>query len=294
MNFLGKFDLNFNENKQLIKQYSSEEQFIFESKSDAEIQTIKTAAAIVSKIIQKAKKSIKIGMSTKELDEIMFAEMEKYNCKPAFYGYRGYPANSCISINHELVHGIPKENKKIFYDQIVSIDVGIVFEGFYADAATTFLISNKNQTNTNAKTKEILRLLDVTYNSMINALSTIKAGNRVGDISYAIQQYVEKNGYNVIREYVGHAIGRCLHEKPDIPNFGKKAEGMQLYPGMVLCIEPMVSMGNYETKVLDDGWTVVMKDNSLCAHFEHMVLVNHSGIEIITDEEVIKPQQMLL
>ncbi len=255
---------------------------IIEQKTEEEIKIIKQAAKILCKIIEVAKKNIKVGISTKELDEIIYDSILKYNCQAAFKGYRGYPTSSCISIDNELVHGIPKKEKKISKNQIVSIDVGIKYEGFYADAATTVLVGKKDIKKWN--------LLNTTYDSILKVLPYIKENTTVGEIGFQIQQYVEKNGYNVIREYVGHTIGRNLHEKPDIPNFAIQSETERLISGMVICIEPMVSMGDYKTAVLEDGWTVVMKDGSLCAHYEHMILINKDSAELLTDENVIKPQ----
>ncbi|MFN3551182.1 MAG: type I methionyl aminopeptidase [Endomicrobiia bacterium] len=266
----------------MSKNFYSINNKVIESKTEEEIKIIKQAAKILCKIIEIAKKNIKVGISTKELDEIIYENILKHNCEPAFKGYRGYPASSCISIDSELVHGIPKKEKKISKSQIVSIDVGLKYEGFYADAATTVLVGEKD----NKK----WHLLNITYNSILQVLPYIKENVRVGDIGFQIQQYVEKNGYNVIREYVGHTIGRNLHEKPDIPNFGIQSEGERLISGMVICIEPMVSMGDYNTSVLDDGWTVIMKDGSLCAHYEHMILINKESAELLTDENIVKPQ----
>jgi methionyl aminopeptidase len=285
-----------------LKQTNNQPMF-FEPKSTNELEIIKQAAKIVSKIIQKAKQSIKLNISTQEIEDVVKTEILKYNCKPAFLGYRGYPATTCISIDSELVHGIPNKSKKISIGQIVSIDVGIFYEGYCADAATTVLIlskdSNKIEPNfskpDNTKNLDIEKkwnLLEVTYNSMIVALKVLKENVRVGDLSFEIQNYVESKGYNVIREYVGHTIGRQMHEKPDIPNFGKKGEGQRFYAGQVICVEPMVSVCDYKTKTLDDNWTVVMADGSLCAHCEHMVLITKNGYEILTEEEIIKPEKI--
>lgn len=258
---------------------------IIETKSDTEIKTIKQAARIVSEIISLTKKFIKSGVSTIEIEKFVEETIKKFGCEPAFKGYRGYPACCCVSINDELVHGIPKKDKIIRDGQIVSIDVGIKYEGFYADAATTVAVGIKKNSQ-----KEIHQLLDVTYNSIFEVLPYIKERCRTGDIGYHIQKYVESHGYNVIREYVGHTIGRQLHEKPDIPNFGQKGEGVELVANMIICIEPMVSVGGWQTIVDTDGWTVKMKDGSLCAHFEHMVLVGKEKSEIITDHDSIKPE----
>lgn len=266
--------------------YELTKKYIIESKTEKEIEIIREAAKIVSLILKIAKNNIKVGISTQEIEEIVYENIIKLNCEPAFKGYRGYPACSCISLDSELVHGIPKKDKKIKKGQLVSIDVGIKYEGFYADAATTVIISEKDEKK--------LKLLNVTYDSMMKAIEIIRENCRVGDIGYTIQEYVEKNGFNVIREYVGHAIGRNLHEKPDIPNFGKIGEGEKLVANTVICIEPMVSIGDYKTLVADDGWTVVMKDGSLCAHYEHMVLIKENSAEILTDTETIKPQILLL
>lgn len=258
---------------------------IVDIKTEKEIEKIKQAAIIVSEILKTAKENIKVGMSTLELEEIICEEIKRFKCKPAFKGYRGYPACSCISINEELVHGIPSRKKIIKESQIISVDVGIEYEGFYADAATTvFIDDKKNKT----KKRKILDLLNTTYDVIFEVLPEIKDGVKVSHVGKFIQNYVEDKGFNVIREYVGHAIGRNLHEKPDIPNYETKQLDV-LCEGMVICIEPMVSVGDWKTTVLEDGWTVVMKDGSLCAHFEHMLLVRKNNCEILTNHDIIKP-----
>jgi len=276
-----------------LKQTNNQTTF-FEPKTEEEISIIKQGAKIVCNIIQKAKQSIELNVSTQDIEDIVKTEIKKYNCKSAFLGYRGFPATTCISIDTELVHGIPDKSKKILPGQIVSIDIGIFFEGYCADAATTVLVTNKENANISNEVKidKLWNLLEVTYNSMIVASKILKENIRVGDLSFEIQNYVETKGYNVIREYVGHTIGRQMHEKPDIPNFGKKGEGPRFHDGQVICVEPMVSMGNYKTKVLADGWTVAMDDNSLCAHFEHMILINKNNFEILTEEKIIKPEKI--
>ncbi len=266
-----------------------EQNVFFEPKTEQELSTIRHVATIVSKILDKAKRNIKVGMSTKDIEDIVRDEIKKHNCQPAFLGYRGYPATSCISIDSELVHGIPSKTKKFAYGQVVSIDIGIIHDGFYGDAATTVLITEKKNTDTSNK---IWNLLNVAYDALIYGVRILKENIRVGDLSNEIQTYIEKNNFSVIREYVGHTIGRQLHEKPDIPNFGMKGEGPRFYDGQVICIEPMVSIGNFRTKVLNDGWTVVMQDGSLCAHYEHMVLITKTGYEILTDTNIIKPEKI--
>ncbi|MCS7231117.1 MAG: type I methionyl aminopeptidase [Elusimicrobiota bacterium] len=257
---------------------------IVDIKTEKEIKKIKEAAVIVSKILNIVKNKIGVGMSSFDLEEMICKYIKKFGCRPAFKGYRGYPACSCISINHELVHGVPNRKKIIKEGQIVSIDIGINYEGFYADAATTVFISSSNIENKD----KILNLLNTTYNVILDVLNHIKDGVGVSQIGGYIQKYVEERGFNVIREYVGHAIGRNLHEKPDIPNFNSNQPDV-VYENMVICIEPMVSMGDWRTSVLDDGWTVVMKDGSLCAHFEHMVLVKKDTAELLTSKEAIEP-----
>ena len=261
---------------------------MIETLSNKEIEIIKEAALLVSKVLSTAKENIKIGISTLDIEEIIFDKIKELGCEPAFKGYRGYPACSCISIDDELVHGVPKKEKIIKRGQLISIDVGIKYEGFYADAATTVWINSDKFSE--KKKKKILDLLNVSYQSINKVLPIIKAGCRNSDIGYYIQHFVESKNMNVIREYVGHTIGRNLHEKPDIPNFGNKDEGVRLEANMVICIEPMVSLGGWQTVVsAEDGWTVKMKDGSLCAHFEHMILVKENSCEIITIDDVVKP-----
>lgn len=267
---------------------------IIESKSLREIEIIRDAAKLVCEILKIIKDNIKINISTLELEEVVCETIKQYGVESSFKGYRGYPACSCISINDELVHGIPKKEKKICNGDIVSIDIGIKYKGFYADVATTVLVRSTNDKNIHSsELDKKINLLNVTYQSILEVLPYIKEGVRVGDIGSRIQEFVERNGYNVIREYVGHTIGRQLHEKPDIPNFGTKGEGVRLVSGMVICIEPMVSTGGWQTTVSDDGWTVKMKDGSLCAHFEHMILVGKDKSELLSYHDVIKPQVII-
>ncbi len=244
------------------------------AKTSQEMEMLKKAGRICAELLRSIKSLIRPGINTKELD--IFAEkfINEKGAKPAFKGYRGYPATICVSINEEIVHGIPHDNKKIKEGDLVSIDVGVNFQGFYADAAKSFGVG---------KIKKVLKkLLKVTYQALLLGIKKAKAGNYVGDISSAIQNFVEKNGFNVIREYTGHGIGRNLHEAPQIPNFGREREGERLEEGMVLAIEPMVAAGSYEVIVLDDGWTAITKDRLPAAHFEHTVLVTKKGGYILT------------
>ncbi len=239
-----------------------------------EMEMIKKASKICAELLGFLRKMIKPGVKAKELDSFAEEFIAKKGAKPAFKGYRGYPAVICVSINEEIVHGIPTETKEIKEGDIVSIDVGANYKGFYADAARSFGVG---------KIKSVLRkLLRVTYKALILGVKRAKVGNFVGDISCAIQNFVEKNGFNVIREYTGHGVGKNLHEAPQIPNFGKKGEGEMLKEGMVLAIEPMVSVGDYKVRVLEDGWTAVTQDLAPTAHFEHTVLVTKRGGVVLT------------
>ena len=261
---------------------------VFEPKTPSEIAAMRRSAAAVCAVIARARDSIRVGMSTAELDGIIAREIERQGGTPAFKGYRGYPAVSCISIDEELVHAVPSRERVFRPGQLVSIDVGLFLDGFCGDAATTVLIDDGEWSVDDPR----WRLMQVTYQSMMEALPMARPGRRIGDVSSVIQQYVETRGYTVIREYVGHAVGRRMHEKPDVPNFGKRGEGVRIVSGLVLCFEPMVSAGKPDTVVLQDGWTVVMADGSLCAHYEHMVAVTENGPELLSIPDIIKPTRI--
>jgi|YNPBryBLVA2012_1023415.scaffolds.fasta_scaffold08177_5 methionyl aminopeptidase len=261
---------------------------LFEPKTPSEIAVMRRAAAAVCAILARARDSIRIGMPTAELDDIIAIEIKRRGGTPAFKGYRGYPAVSCISIDHELVHGIPSRNRLFQPGQMVSIDVGMFLDGFCGDAATTLLLDDGKWSIDDPR----WRLMQVTYHAMMEALPRVRPGVRMGDVSSVIQRYAEEHGYGVVREYVGHAVGRQMHEKPDVPNFGNPGEGVRIIEGLVLCFEPMLSAGDPGTSVLKDGWTVVMADGSLCAHYEHMVAVTETGPVLLTDPEIIQPQRI--
>ena len=244
-------------------------------KTTEEINKIKKLAQIISEILKIIKMNIRPNTDTLKLDEIASKTMKDYKVKPAFLGYKNYPASICVSINNELVHGIPSKDKIIKEGDIVTVDIGIQHGGFYADMAETIPVGNIST--------ERQRLLNVTKNCIDIALKYCSPLNRIGDISYSIQKYVESNGFSVVRDFVGHCIGRNLHEKPEIPNFGKKNYGDKLYPGMVLCLEPMVCAGDWQVEILSDGWTVITKDRKDCAHFENMVLITESVPEVLTN-----------
>ncbi|MBN1622281.1 MAG: type I methionyl aminopeptidase [Endomicrobiales bacterium] len=245
-----------------------------ELKTVSEIRLMKEVAQAVPKILKKLQESLKPGISTKHLDDLAFKEIDRMGMKPAFLGYRGYPSSTCISINNELVHGIPKADRIIKEGDLVSIDIGVFHHGFYGDAAITCGVGEISA--------EAKRLIEITRQALDKAIEKVRPDNRLGDVSWAIQSFVEKSGYSVVRDYVGHGIGRKLHEDPQIPNFGEANTGIRLMPGMVLAIEPMVNAGDWKVKTLDDGWTVVTSDGRLCAHFEHMVAITEKGCEVLT------------
>ena len=228
---------------------------------------------IVAEAIDLISKNLKPGTKTKELDRLAKEFIESKEAKPAFYGYRGYPANICVSIDEEVVHGIPGE-RELRPGQVVSVDIGVYKDGYYADGAATYIVTNNNQ--------EAARLLDVTKKALFIGLEKATVGNCLGDISHAIQSYVEENGYSVVRELVGHGIGKSMHEEPQVPNFGKPGTGPALVPGMVLAIEPMVNAGTYQVVTQPDGWTIASADHSLSAHFEHTVAISESGPMVLT------------
>lgn len=243
-------------------------------RSEDEIGDIREAGKILSGALNKLKKHIRPGVQTVELDRIAREEILKHNGYPAFKGYRGYPANICISLNEAVVHGIPSE-RKIRPGDIVSVDIGVKFKDYYADAAATFGAGEISDT--------ARRLIDVAKKALYIGIGNAVAGNRLSDISSSIQAFVESNGFSVVRALVGHGIGRAIHEEPEVPNFGKPGTGPELKSGMVLAIEPMINAGGYDVEVLGDGWTVVTKDRRLSAHFEHTVAVREDKAEILTN-----------
>ena len=242
-------------------------------KSSGEIERMKVPCRIVAEILQILKNEIKPGVTTMSLNNIAETEAKKRKARPAFKGYSGYPYTLCCSVNEEVVHGMPS-NRVLVEGDILSIDFGVIFGGFYGDAALTVPIGNVS--------KIALDLINATEESLYSAIEVAKPGNRLSDISHAVQSYVEARGYSVVREFVGHGIGRNLHESPQIPNFGLPGRGVVLKKGMVLAIEPMINERNAEVKVLGDGWTAVTCDNSLSAHFEHTVAITENGSEILT------------
>ena len=246
-------------------------------KTEDEIAAMRQAGRIVAMILKTMVEQIRPGMETEELDTIAARELEKRGAKSSFKGYRGFPANLCVSINEEIVHGIP--GKRVLREgDIVSLDFGAIFDGFQGDAAVTVGVGKISG--------EAKELIDVTRGALEAGIKAAYAGARLGDVSYAIQDYVEhqRKGYKVVREYTGHGIGRDMHEEPQITNFGLPGSGPVLKKGMTLALEPMVNAGDWRTRVGDDQWTVYTYDNSLSAHFEHTIAITDGEPEVLTKE----------
>lgn len=229
---------------------------------------------LVARILAELAAAVAPGVTTEDLDALAEKRAREAGAEPAFKGYRGFPATLCVSVNDEVVHGIPSAKRVLKTGDIVSIDMGVKLGGFYGDSAVTVPVG--------AVPTGVRNLLDVTRQSLEKAIEKVIVGGRVSDIGHAVQSWVEAHGFSVVREFVGHGIGQALHEEPQIPNYGKPGRGPTLAEGMVLAIEPMVAMGRPETKVLKDGWTAVTRDGSLAAHFEHTVAVTKNGPLVLT------------
>ena len=242
-------------------------------KSREEIEIMRRANLTVAGVLGVLKSSVRPGITTLDLEHIAEEELKKTGAKPAFKGYRGYPWCLCTSVNNEVVHGMPSR-RALAEGDIVSIDFGVLSEGFYGDAALTVPVGSVSQ--------DAARLVRVTEESLEKAIEAAVVGNRLLDISAAVQGYVESHGFSVVREFVGHGIGRELHEAPQVPNFGVPGRGIRLKAGMVLAIEPMINMGAPDVKILDDGWTAVTADGSLSAHFEHTVAITDDGPYVLS------------
>jgi len=242
-------------------------------KQPEEIEKLRESNAIVAEILKELRLKVKPGVATGELDRLAEEMSRKKGAVPAFKGYKGFPYSLCTSINSEVVHGMPSDRVLVEGD-IVSIDFGVFYRGYYGDAAITVPVGRISE--------KAIRLLRVTEEGLYDGIEQAQAGNRLGDISAAVQSHVEAAGYSVVRDFVGHGIGRNLHEEPQIPNYGVKGRGIELKPGMVLAIEPMVNEGTYKVKVLDDGWTVTTEDGKLSAHFEHSIVITQNGPDILS------------
>ena len=243
-------------------------------KSEREIGLMRESCKILAEVHAKLGEAIRPGISTWEIDALGEKLIRSYGCVPNFLHYNGYPASICVSVNNEVVHGIPSKDRILEEGDIVSLDAGLIYKGYHSDAARTFAVGEIS--------KEARQLVDVTRQSFFEGIRYAKAGNHLHDISAAIQKYAESFGYGVVRELVGHGIGTHLHEDPQIPNFKTIGRGIRLRPGMTLAIEPMITMGDYAVSVLDDDWTVVTDDNSLAAHYENTVLITEGDPEILT------------
>jgi methionyl aminopeptidase len=242
-------------------------------KSDREIELIRQGGRILAEVLQKLVERIRPGLSTAEIDRFVREEFDRRGVRPSFLGYRGFPAAVCVSVNEEIVHGIP--GRRVLEEgDIVSIDLGLIYKGYQADAAVTVGVGRVSP--------EAERLIQTTEEALMAGIRAARAGARLGDVSWAIQSYAENRGYSVVREYVGHGIGREMHEEPPVPNYGRPGTGLVLRKGMVLAIEPMLVIGDWRTRVLDDGWTVVTADGTLAAHAEHTVAITNGEAEILT------------
>jgi methionyl aminopeptidase len=243
-------------------------------KTREQIATMRHAGRIVAEVLALVSAAVKPGASTLDLDRIAFDEVTRRKATPAFLGYRGYPASICASINSEIVHGIPNADRLLKEGDIVSLDFGAVYDGYVGDSAVTVPVGHVS-----ARTRLLLK---TTEEALAQGILRVRSGQKLGDVSAAIQQYVEARGLSVVRKYVGHGIGQRMHEPPEVPNFGEPHKGLVLKPGLVIAIEPMVNLGTWETRELDDGWTVVTADGKLSAHFEHTVAVTEDGPEVLT------------
>ena len=243
-------------------------------KSKNEIQLMREAGKRLEDVHNQLAEIIRPGMSTLEIDQFGEKAIRAYGCIPNFLNYNGYPASICVSVNDEVVHGIPKKNRILQEGDIVSLDAGLIYEGYHSDAARTYGVGKISD--------EAARLIRVTRESFFEGIKLAQPGNHLFDISEAIQNHVESNGFSIVRDLVGHGIGTHLHEDPQIPNFKEKRKGMKLRPGMTLAIEPMVNEGTFEVEWLDDDWTVVTADGSLAAHYENTIAITEDGYEILT------------
>jgi methionyl aminopeptidase len=243
-------------------------------KSDREISSMRKAGKAVAQILEEMCNMAKPGVTTWDLDSFAESRCKQLKVLPAFKGYHGFPATVCISVNDEVVHGIPSRKRVLNEGDIVGLDFGVISDGWFGDSARTVAVGNVSD---GAK-----KLIEVTQESLYRGIAQCCAGNRVFDIGHAVQNYVEQFGYGVVREFVGHGIGKALHEDPQVPNYGSKGKGLELKVGMVLAIEPMINGGSPAVKVLSDGWTAVTVDHSLSAHFEHTVAITKTGPEILT------------
>jgi methionyl aminopeptidase len=245
-------------------------------KSASEIEKMRRSGRIVRQVLEAAREAVAPGRSTMDLERVAERKIRDLGAKPAFKGYYDYPCVLCASVNNEIVHGIPSERRVLKEGDIVSLDCGVVLDGYYGDAAITVPVGD-------GITPELQKLLSVTQESLSQGIKAARVGNTIGDVGAAVQQLVEASGFSVVRDFVGHGIGTRLHEDPQVPNYGTPGHGPKLRDGMVIAIEPMVNMGRPETRLLEDKWTAVTEDGSYSAHFEHCIAVTKNGPVILTE-----------
>ena len=248
-------------------------------KNSEQLKLMMEAGRITAEALLVAKEAIRPGVSTKEVDTKIRHFIERCGAVPSFLGYGGFPGSACISLNNEVIHGIPSDKRIIREGDIVKVDVGARYRGYNGDSARTFAVGKVSE--------EALRLIRVTEMSFYEAMKAARAGNRIGDVGSAVERFVISNGFSVVREYVGHGVGANLHEEPEVPNFGTPGRGVRLYPGMTLAIEPMVNVGVPNVKVLKDGWTVTTADGKLSAHYENSIAITDGDPLILTDPEIV-------
>lgn len=246
-------------------------------KTDTEIQKMRDAGRITALARQLAGEHVREGVTTKFIDRKVKEFIVSHGAKPSFLGLYGFPASACISVNEEVIHGIPSDERVLKYGDIVSVDVGAFYKGYHGDCAATFVVGDTDD--------ESKRLIEVTRQSFFEGIKFAVDGNRVGDISAAVQTYVEKNGFSVVRDFVGHGVGKDLHENPDVPNYGKPGRGPRLQTGMTIAVEPMVNAGTWRVKTLSNDWTVVTIDGKRSAHYENTIAITENGVEILTSPD---------
>lgn len=246
-------------------------------KTDTEIHKMRDAGRITALARQLAGEHVREGVTTKFIDRKVKEFIVSHGAKPSFLGLYGFPASACISVNEEVIHGIPSDERVLKYGDIVSVDVGAFYKGYHGDCAATFVVGDTDD--------ESKRLIEVTRQSFFEGIKFAVDGNRVGDISAAVQAYVEKNGFSVVRDFVGHGVGKDLHENPDVPNYGKPGRGPRLQTGMTIAVEPMVNAGTWRVKTLSNDWTVVTIDGKRSAHYENTIAITENGVEILTSPD---------
>ena len=246
-------------------------------KTDTEIQKMRDAGRITALARQLAGEHVREGVTTTFIDRKVKEFIVSHGAKPSFLGLYGFPASACISVNEEVIHGIPSDERVLKYGDIVSVDVGAFYKGYHGDCAATFVVGDTDD--------ESKRLIEVTRQSFFEGIKFAVDGNRVGDISAAVQAYVEKNGFSVVRDFVGHGVGKDLHENPDVPNYGKPGRGPRLQTGMTIAVEPMVNAGTWRVKTLSNDWTVVTIDGKRSAHYENTIAITENGVEILTSPD---------